>query len=384
MLIELDPLEGHTGIVSGRRRTPLPAVPPMSGTPADVLEAIALEALAEPPCHVLFSGGLDSSLVLAATVTAARRHGLPDPVPLTAVYPDHPDTREDEWQRMVIDRYGLGEWRKVDNTAGADLLGDIAVAALRRHGHYWPSLGYPMSGYAAEAGGGTLMSGSGGDELFATWPFRRPRASELRAVRPRRNLLKWSAYGALPLAARRSVVRSRTRLTLSWLTPEGARRLDARRRADESGARTFAAEVEHYLGSRYHECITLLLRTLASEHGARLVEPLNDPRFVRAVARAAPRSGFARRSEAIATLFGHLLPAALIERRTKASFGGPVWGPRARAFAEAWDGTGVDPALVDRERLRAAWLGERPDARAATALHLAWLSANPPGPAGPR
>ena len=42
-----------------------------------------------------------------------------------------------------------------------------------------------------------------------------------------------------------------------------------------------------------------------------------------------------------------LLPDELLGRDSKSSFDGAFWGGPARAFAERWDGSGVDTALVD-------------------------------------
>ena len=52
-------------------------------TPLAALEEAILPALRRPPCLVSFSGGRDSSCVLAAATRAARREGLQPPVPVT-------------------------------------------------------------------------------------------------------------------------------------------------------------------------------------------------------------------------------------------------------------------------------------------------------------
>ena len=56
-------------------------------SPRAALEAVVLRALLRPPCLVSFSGGRDSSLVLAIASDVARRHGLPLPVPATNRFP---------------------------------------------------------------------------------------------------------------------------------------------------------------------------------------------------------------------------------------------------------------------------------------------------------
>ena len=68
-------------------------------TPRVALEAAVLGALRRPPCGVAFSGGRDSSLVLAVATHVARREGLPDPIPVTRRFPDKPEAEESEWRR---------------------------------------------------------------------------------------------------------------------------------------------------------------------------------------------------------------------------------------------------------------------------------------------
>ena len=78
----LSPLEIAAGV-------PLPEREPRTRlertdlAPRAALDQAILSGLQRAPCVVSFSGGRDSSLVLAAAVDAARRHGLPLPVPVT-------------------------------------------------------------------------------------------------------------------------------------------------------------------------------------------------------------------------------------------------------------------------------------------------------------
>jgi asparagine synthase (glutamine-hydrolysing) len=75
----------------------------------------------------------------------------------------------------------------------------------------------------------------------------------------------------------------------------------------------------------------------------------------------------------MSALFGDLLPRAVMERPTKAVFNRAFLGALTREFARDWDGTGVDPALVDIDRLREEWLSERPSALSGALLQSAWL-----------
>lgn len=72
-------------------------------------------------------------------------------------------------------------------------------------------------------------------------------------------------------------------------------------------------------------------------------------------------------------LFARVLPDRVLARPGKAIFYGAFWGPRSEAFASGWNGSGIDSDLVDRDRLRRVWLGDRPSLGAAMLLQAAWL-----------
>ena len=56
-------------------------------------------------------------------------------------------------------------------------------------------------------------------------------------------------------------------------------------------------------------------------------------------------------------------------------FGEVFWRPQSRAHAAAWDGSGIDPTVVDADALRAAWLHPgRPPWRVALLLQRTWLA----------
>jgi asparagine synthase (glutamine-hydrolysing) len=70
------PLALASGVVWGRdpAASPLPPAPP-GVTVRAALEAVMVRALHRPPCVVSFSGGRDSSAVLALATHVARREG---------------------------------------------------------------------------------------------------------------------------------------------------------------------------------------------------------------------------------------------------------------------------------------------------------------------
>ena len=77
----------------------MPPATDAARTPREALDDAIRPALVDGPCYVTFSGGRDSSAVLAAATALARREGHALPVPVTRVYPDLPDTDESDWQR---------------------------------------------------------------------------------------------------------------------------------------------------------------------------------------------------------------------------------------------------------------------------------------------
>ena len=67
----------------------LPEVP-RALHPLQALEDAMLEPLQRGACFVTFSGGRDSSAVLAVAARTAERQDLPAPVPITLRFPELP------------------------------------------------------------------------------------------------------------------------------------------------------------------------------------------------------------------------------------------------------------------------------------------------------
>jgi asparagine synthase (glutamine-hydrolysing) len=138
----------------------------------------------------------------------------------------------------------------------------------------------------------------------------------------------------------------------------------------------FDASVRAALRPRAVALGTATRTTIAEKQGCLLVEPFGAPGFVSAFARHGGRWGRVGRAAAVRLLAGDLLPAPLASRSGKAYFNRSRFGPISRAFAESWDGCGVDDDLVDRAALRSAWLSDEPPAGSALLLQQAWLAAN--------
>lgn len=381
LYIRSTPLEMATGWVHGV--LPASPLPVTDRTPRQALDDAMRPALLDAPCHVTFSGGRDSSAVLAAATDLARREGHQLPVPVTRVYPDLPDTDESKWQRQVIDHIGLTEWIRFEFTPeDTDLLGESARGAVRRRGPVWPPAMQTHGAMFTRLGGGSVMTGEGGDAVLG---FRRATALTVlrNGRRPSRDLLRLATEALLPRRLRwRHVERDvRGAQQGRWLKPDAIiehARVAAR---DETGEPLRYDQATWYIIRRrmfnalVHNC-----RIGAQEYGISSHEPLLDEGFVAALARAGGRWGFDGRTHTMRVLFSDVLPEAVLSRRSKASFNHAHTGSATNWFAESWDGTGVDTTLVDPERLREVWLSDSPTMATGMLLHAAWLTAGAPEP----
>ncbi|GHE97518.1 hypothetical protein GCM10017786_32820 [Amycolatopsis deserti] len=371
-LYTMDRLEIAGGWINGYDLVPLPLGDP--GEPRRVLDRILLGHLTRTPCLVAFSGGRDSSALLAAAVSLARREGLPLPVPITLRYPAAPGSDESAWQDAVLAHLGITERIVLTVDDEHDPVGPIATAVLRRHGLVWPPNFAPTWRMMDAARGGVLLTGEGGDEVFG-----------LKRITPLTKVLK--ARGRVPARVftdavralapasvrRRAVLRARYRRP--WLRPAAEEVLAERDAADAAAYELHAGRHAWQFTTR--RCARLGYRTvraLGSELDCRYVQTFAEPDFVAAIARAAGFWGWSGRTATMRDVFGDLLPREVLERTTKADFTGAVFTERTRAFAREWTGRGVDAELVDAEALRDNWLSPSPHAPSMTLLQQAWLA----------
>lgn len=369
----MSPLEVACGLPFGGTEVSLPH---SDRHPARALEDATVPALEGPGrALVAYSGGRDSALVLAAATAAARRHGLPDPIPVTIRLPGVPAANEDAWQERTVAHLGLHDWERVTVTDELDLLGPTACDILLRHGPFWPANAHFIGLLLRRSAGGTLMTGEGGDDMFAWWRWQR--AADLLGGRVRRrprDLLTVSAALAPP-PMRRRVARRRLgeRPRLPWLTPRGqamyarqlARAADVPRRWDRQLA---------WMAGRRSMTVTAdTLAVLAEDAGARVLSPLLAPSFLGALAMQGGRHGLGDRTATLRGLFAGLLPEEVLARPDKATFGPAFFGLASRRFAEEWDGGGIDTALVDAGALRRTWLAKRVHWQSSDLIHRCWL-----------
>jgi asparagine synthase (glutamine-hydrolysing) len=349
-------------------------LPPAAGTGVGAaLERAVLPALLRPPCLVSFSGGRDSSAVLAVATDVARRHGLPEPVPAIMRFPSAPATDESEWQRLVLDHLGLADPEILELDEELDALGPIATAALRAHGVRWPGNGYMHAPLLDLARGGSLLTGAGGDELFGTTAARHLLILH-RRVRPGRGDLRALAAGALPRWVR--VARRRRGFeAYPWLTERGnARVCEALALEDVAWPARWDRAVHHWYRSRAFAAVDGAVALLGQGRDVLVRNPFLDPGVLGELIGQGGPMGFASRAHAMQVLFGDLLPDELLARPTKARFSTPLWGPAVRAYAEGWHGEGIDDELVRVVDLRREWRSPEPDFRTILLLQTAWLS----------
>ncbi|HEX2505576.1 MAG TPA: asparagine synthase-related protein [Gaiellaceae bacterium] len=364
----LAPLEVASGLVLGHDRERLPRP---SGTPVEALEVSILPALRRTPCLVSFSGGRDSSAVLALAARVARREGLPLPIPATHRFPDAPATDESEWQEQVVRHLRLPDWLRLEHRDELDVLGPFARRALRRHGLLWPSNAHFHLPLLEAAAGGSLLTGIGGDELLGPTSWQRQLDLLRGRVRPARSDLLRLAYFVAPQPLRAWYVASRLPVEYGWLLPDARHEL-ARRwgRQTASEPRRRRAHVRWRGRFRYHRVGGESLALLAADSGVQLVHPFLAPAFRAALA----RTPFEERTGAFRALVGDVLPDEILARRTKSSFDEAFFARHSRAFVLSWDGTGVDNFPVDPDALAAEWRSGRPDARSLLLLQAAWLA----------
>jgi asparagine synthase (glutamine-hydrolysing) len=372
----LTELDVASGVVVGQDRGPgRPVLRRPGPDPVLRLTELAAELLSTSPCVIAFSGGRDSSALLAFFVDVARRHGLAEPVAVTARWDDDPASDEREWQEQVMGAIGAEHWEFIRPGDDLDLLGAEAVSALEGQGLMWPPPAYAFLPMIRMAAGGVFVSGEGGDEAFGLFPHAR----FWEALRRRRIPLRPDWVAAVVACNPRAVRRRRWERELppyqSWLRPDARARFGWLLADDQMDDPLWWDRYQSVNRGRRDVGLTIdTLDALCAGEGARYVGPFLDTSFLAGLATWGGRLGRGDRTAVMTSLFGDLLPGPVLARTTKASFGGVFWGPASRRFAETWDGTGLDERLVDAELLRQEWLSPLPVYGSALPLHAAWLA----------
>ena len=373
-MTSLTPLELATNTVSGFD----PAVPPLPMAPPDLtplaaLEATVLPAVARPPCVVTFSGGRDSSLVLAIAARVAKREGLPPPIPATIRFVGLEGARETWWQEMVLRHLGIDEWVTLDLRTELDFVGPLAGRVLRRHGVLWPLNIYVHEALIGHAKGGSLMTGMNGDMVFGggRWLATNQLLGGQRKPNPRDILRVGLAFS--PTWVKQLVLRRRVQVP-PWLRPAAMEAfVEASSKAQASVPRRWYPWMDYLARLRSLRIASESMELLAADAGTKHVQPLADRSLLATIAKTGGTYGIGDRTAIMRSLFTEVLPDQLLARPDKAVFGGAFVGHWTRDFAKSWQGEGVDPDLVDPEILSKSWLAEKFDFRAALLLQAAWL-----------
>ncbi len=353
-----------------------PLAPSTAGTVREAIELELLEVLQRGPCVISFSGGRDSSALLAIALHVARREGLPEPVAVTDRYPHVPESLEDDWQRMVIDHLRCTTWEILDHPVGAhELLGDLTLHWLERLGVLHPFNWATFAGSMQLATGGTLVTGYGGDEIFVG--SLRPYYSALRnRIRPPLRRTHTLPFELLPARARARLFRRHTRPGRARLARGGpAARLIATEARDIASVPWAYDEMitGAYL-DRDHQAVVESTAALGRELGAAVRHPSRSGRVLSAAARQYGSAHPRGRAAGLRELVGDLLPDAALTRASKADF--TMWslGDLTRERLREWGGVGIDEQRIDRQRMLDELLSDDPTAQAFLAVHAGWLN----------
>jgi asparagine synthase (glutamine-hydrolysing) len=369
-----------TEIVTGAVFGDAGALAPSDGPvldPRRTLEDIVRQALLRTPCAVAFSGGRDSSLLLAVATHVARRDGLSEPIAVTRVFPGIEEADEHEWQALVIRHVGVRDWHRIELVDEVDIVGPIATRHLCDVGLLWPPAIAGEAPVLAAVPGGTVMDGEGGDEVLGSNGHRiAPLASVIRHPRRNRRFAGAAAGSLLPAAIRGR--RIRTWLAgepRPWLRPAAFELLlDEVLTADRAQPLAYDASVRMVPTRRAQVLGYRNRQLIAARDGVEIMSPLLHPAFVHAMARHGSWLGPGSRTATLRAIASDLLPEAIISRTSKASFNRCYHAGPSRAFAESWTGRGVDETLVDPDQLRRAWLADDPPAPTSALLQSAWLA----------
>jgi asparagine synthase (glutamine-hydrolysing) len=358
------------------------AVPP-GLSPRRALEEAVLPALMRPPCVVSFSGGRDSSAVLAVAAEVARREGLPLPIPFSLQFPGLQETAESEWQERVVRHLGVSDWERVQLSNELDHVGEVAGKVMRRHGLLWPPLAHMFVPALERAGAGSVLTGLEGDAIFGDWRWVRI-ADVLagRAAPQRRDILRIAKAAAPPVLRRRAAL-LRGVPSLPWLRPSAQRSLARAWVFEaESEPMRWSARVEWQARRRFPRRFRGTLEMLARDTSTLVVHPLRDLRFLAALARDGGVTGWGDRTATMEAVLEGLLPREVLRREQKANYDTACWREPSREFRANWGGAGVDDALVDSDALRKEWSRPVPSAYTVTLLRAAWLAEQQKQPHG--
>lgn len=380
---QLSPWEIATGWVGGFDDVAV-AEDAAARSPLERLEEALLPALERQPCIIAFSGGRDSSALLAVATRLARRVGLPDPIPATHDFTGMEAADETAWQELVISHLRLRTWERIRDPDAFDVLGAHAREGLSRYGVQWPALIHchePL--YRLASGGGSLVTGQGGDEILGA--KRSAIAWYVLKARPRPNLklarALWSELAPAPVRRWRSRRSDLASPPQPWLTDELSRRFVAQMAHDACDVPlAWDRATVRQLGRRNIAVMRGNYVRLLQPYDVSFHTPFLDAAFVGSFAASGGRRGFISRTAMMRMLFSEVLPDSVLSRQTKGRFGHVAVGQSSRDFVRSWDGSGLETVLghlydsVDLDVFRRACLEEVPYFSTQLLLQSAWLA----------
>ncbi len=356
----LSRLEVLTGVVLGLDEgVPVPA--PDHRIPVEAWEHLLVPLLEAGSCFVAFSGGRDSTAILAVATRVARARGLEDPIPITLRFPGIAGAEESTYQEAVVAHLALRRWERVEPGESLDVFGEVATDLSRRFGALYPGNVHFVVPMAEHLRGGTLLIGIGGDEVMSG----HAEYALAAALRGRRRPGRAALRALIERSTRRLNARARVLDEVlphfPWLAPRVAaafaRGLVDDQREDPIFADRVLLRRTHRLG--YLRRAMRDVQLVAASYGIRVTFPFLDPLFVARVAGRLGAAGYATRAETMASVFAGEYPAAWFEARPKAYFDGAFWTPLASRLARSID---VSPLaeFLDERALRAHWASALP------------------------
>ncbi len=344
-------------------------------TPRKALEAVLRAALERGPCVIGFSGGRDSSVLLAVALDVARREGLPEPLPFTDRYPHVPESLEDDWQERVIAHLRPTDWLRLDHGSEHEVLGHAARQLTASHGVLLPATWAADVPPAELAVGTTVITGVGGDEMFLDAP--RPILAALRARR--RPPLRRLHTLPIEIAPRRARSVAGFAMAIggdaSWLRPQCHRRIARIEGRDFAVAPArYDRFLEMLWRHREFRCTSAVGAMVIEQAGMRSLDPFTSAPVVAAFATHFGARFPLSRTAGLLEIVGDLLPRDVLARESKADFTAVFVGEETRDWVRQWDGSGVDTDRVDAKKLMEAALSDDLDGRLVPSLQAAWLA----------
>ena len=225
---ELTALEAVAGCPLGGRARSAPRLARRGHEPLAALASAIERTLESGPPAVAFSGGRDSSLLLAVAAHVCRRAGLEPPLPITlCIAGSAPEADEREWQELVLDHLQIPHWHRIPIGGELDLIGPYARRHLLRDGLLFPANAHSIVPLLEAAGQRCLIVGIGGDELLSPQQWRSVHDLLGGRRRPEHRDLVRLAAGVLP-----RTIRGMTRPAsaesfeaMKWLRPATRSRL---------------------------------------------------------------------------------------------------------------------------------------------------------------